>query len=114
MNPARDEKGRFRKGFCQNPTGRPKGARDKKRRFYFQSKSRTQDCAKNLGSYAIKGGPGRGRGTKDRPAEERLAEAQQLLNALENRKGKDVPLSGILRVLKALPKRPKSTDSGTK
>jgi len=114
MNPARDEKGRFRKGFCQNPTGRPKGARDKKRRFYFQSKSRTQDCAKNLGSYAIKGGPGRGQGTPNKTDDERLAEAQQILDALETRKGKDVPLGGILRVLKALPKRPKSTDSGAK
>jgi len=112
MNPARDEKGRFRKGFCQNPTGRPKGARDKKRRFYFQSKSRTQDCAKNLGSYAIKGGPGRGQGTPNKTDDERLAEAQQILDALETRKGKDVPLGGIIRVLKALPKRPKSTDSG--
>jgi hypothetical protein len=112
MNPARDEKGRFRKGFCQNPTGRPKGARDKKRRFYFQSKSRTQDCAKNLGSYAIKGGPGRGQGTPNKTDDERLAEAQQILDALETRKGKDVPLGGILRVLKTLPKRPKSTDSG--
>ena len=112
MNPARDEKGRFHKGFCQNPTGRPKGARDKKRRFYFQSKSRTQDCAKNLGSYAIKGGPGRGQGTPNKTDDERLAEAQQILDALETRKGKDVPLGGIIRVLKALPKRPKSTDSG--
>ena len=114
MNPARDEKGRFRKGFCQNPTGRPKGARDRKRRFYFQSKSRTQDCAKNLGSYAIKGGPGRGQGTPNKTDDERLAEAQQILDALETRKGKNVPLGGILRVLKALPKRPKSTDSGIK
>jgi hypothetical protein len=114
MNQDRDEKGRFRKGFCQNPTGRPKGARDKKRRFYFQSKSRTWDPSRNLGRYSIEGGPGRGQGTPNKTDEERLAEAQQLLNALENRKGKDVPLSGILRVLKALPKRPKSTDSGTK
>lgn len=112
MTQDRDEKGRFRKGFCQNPTGRPKGARDKKRRFYFQSKPRSWDPSKNLGRYSVEGGPGRGQGTPNKTDDERLAEAQQILDALEARK--EITLAGIIRVLKALPKRPKSTDSGTK
>ncbi len=111
MKAEKDEKGRWPPGVSGNPAGRPRGSRDKKRRFRFETKPRPPGTS-NLGTYLVRGGPGRGKGTRDRPDEERLAEAGQILDALETRKDKNVPLSGIIRVLKALPKRPKRTDSG--
>ena len=65
MNTLRNSHGHWLPGVSGNPAGRPKGARDKRRRYRFND-VRTWPCEKNLGHYAVTGGPGRPKGTKNR------------------------------------------------
>lgn len=53
---------RFQSGQSGNPSGRPKGARDRTPRIVSRRPDR--DMRANLGAHAVQGGPGRPRGSR--------------------------------------------------
>ena len=99
MNRTRDLKGRWLSGISGNPRGRPRGATDKRRRFRFDG-SRYWPCEKNLGDYAVYGGPGRPLGSHNRT----LAKTQELLDRMTDamREGRELSIPGLLRFGRAV------------
>ena len=81
MKTLRNGKGHWLPGVSGNPSGRPVGARDKRRRFRCAG---SQPWARmNLGVHGIFGGPGRPKGSRNRTAQSKVAEGVALTAELE-------------------------------
>ena len=86
-------------GTSGNPAGRPKGARDRHRRFRMAGHC-DWPCEQNLGDYAIFGGPGRPKGSRNRSREERRNEADTILREFTSHHNPSI--RAILRAAKAM------------
>lgn len=75
------------------------GARDKHRRFRMEG-DRSWPCEKNLGDYAIYGGPGRPKGRRNRSREDRLIEADAVIR--EFMAHNTLSTSAMLKAAKAM------------